>query len=203
LLIVADHALGLPVLRALSLCTCCRQYPGAASGRRLALPPARVSLPRNGDRVGLHIDLFEVCSAFTHVAACTLALSPIRDTIIEGFSQFVTSLSAPIASGWSICRVGLAPTGKRRLSRRTPEADISRRQGLVIPSAATRPNNRMSAPTIVRKPATALRIVAETSSPVPLSRLEKIRHMTMLPATNAMKKATNPIATYIYRSGLQ
>ncbi|WP_239591042.1 hypothetical protein, partial [Vitreimonas flagellata] len=36
-------------------------------------------------------------------------------TIIEGFSQFVTSLSAPIASGWSICRVGLAPTGKRRL----------------------------------------------------------------------------------------
>ena len=28
-----DHALGLPVLRALSLCTCCRHYPGAAVGR--------------------------------------------------------------------------------------------------------------------------------------------------------------------------
>src|SRR4029077_3611839 len=46
---------------------------------------------------------------------CTLALSPIRDTLIEGFSHFVTSMTAPIASGWSDCRVGLAPTGKRRL----------------------------------------------------------------------------------------
>jgi hypothetical protein len=49
------------------------------------------------------------------IAACTLALSPIRDTLIEGFSHFVTSMTAPIASGWSGCRVGLAPTGKRRL----------------------------------------------------------------------------------------
>jgi hypothetical protein len=38
--------------------------------------PIRVSLPRFHYRVGLHIDLFEVCSAFTHVAACTLAQSP-------------------------------------------------------------------------------------------------------------------------------
>jgi hypothetical protein len=35
--------------------------------------------------------------------------------VIEGFSHFVTSMTAPIASGWSDCRVGLAPTGKRRL----------------------------------------------------------------------------------------
>jgi len=33
----------------------------------------------------------------------------------EGFSQFVTSLAASVASGWSVRRVGLAPTGKRRL----------------------------------------------------------------------------------------
>ena len=77
--------------------------------------PSRISLPRYGSRVGLHIDLFGACSAFTRVAACTLALSPIRDTLIEGFSHFVTSMTAPIASGWSDCRVGLAPTGKRRL----------------------------------------------------------------------------------------
>src|SRR5215813_15389114 len=32
-LIIPDHALGLPVLRALSLCTCRRHYPGAADGR--------------------------------------------------------------------------------------------------------------------------------------------------------------------------
>jgi hypothetical protein len=77
--------------------------------------PGRINLPRYGSRVGLHIVLFEACSAFTRVAACTLALSPIRDTLIEGFSHFVTSMTAPIASGWSGCRVGLAPTGKRRL----------------------------------------------------------------------------------------
>ena len=34
-LVIPDHALGLPVLPALSLCTCCRQYPGAAAGRSL------------------------------------------------------------------------------------------------------------------------------------------------------------------------
>ena len=74
---IAAHALGLPVLRALSLCTCCRQYPGAAA-ERLALltSPSRISLPRYGSRVGLRIVLFEACSAFTRVTACTLALSP-------------------------------------------------------------------------------------------------------------------------------
>src|SRR6266446_3744303 len=86
------------------------------------MPPARteragsrISLPRKGRRVGLRIVLFEVCSAFTRVTACTLALSPIRDTLTRGFSHFVTSMTAPVASGWSGCRVGFAPTGKRRL----------------------------------------------------------------------------------------
>src|SRR5205814_66338 len=55
------------------------------------------------------------CSAFTRVTACTLALSPMHDTLSEGFSHFVTSIAAPVASGWSDCRVGLSPTGKRRL----------------------------------------------------------------------------------------
>ena len=32
-LIIADHAKGFPVLAALSLCTCCRHYPGVAAGR--------------------------------------------------------------------------------------------------------------------------------------------------------------------------
>src|SRR6266446_5191132 len=80
-----------------------------------AQSPSRISLPRKGCRVGLRIVLFEACLAFTLVAACTLALSPIRDTHSEGFSQFVTSLAAPVASGWSGRRGGLAPTGKRRL----------------------------------------------------------------------------------------
>src|SRR5215475_11791860 len=81
----------------------------------VAHSPSRISLPRKGHRVGLRIVLFEACTAFTCVTACTLALSPMRDTHSEGFSYFVTSIAAPAASGWSVCRVGLAPTGKRRL----------------------------------------------------------------------------------------
>jgi CRP/FNR family cyclic AMP-dependent transcriptional regulator len=46
----------------------------------------------------------------------TRAVTVFRDTLSEGFSYFVTSIAAPVASGWSGCRVGLAPTGKRRLS---------------------------------------------------------------------------------------
>ena len=125
--------MGLPVLRALSLCTCCRHYPGAATGRTcFAHSPRRISLPRKGHRVGLRIVLFEACSAFTRVTACTLALSPIRDTHSEGFSYFVTSIAAPVASGWSGRRVGLTPTGKRRLLTAhthsgLPRAEVSRR----------------------------------------------------------------------------
>ncbi len=44
---------------------------------------------------------FEACSAFTHVTACLLAESPKRPSSIEGFDGFVTSTTAPIATGWS------------------------------------------------------------------------------------------------------
>lgn len=46
----------------------------------------------------------------------TRAVTVYRDTLTRGFSHFVTSMTAPVASGWSDCRVGLTPTGKRRLS---------------------------------------------------------------------------------------
>src|SRR6202140_5104255 len=46
----------------------------------------------------------------------TRAVTVYRDTLTGGFSHFVTSMTAPVASGWSGCRVGLTPTGKRRLS---------------------------------------------------------------------------------------
>ncbi len=41
--------------------------------------------------------------------------APGRDPLSEGFRDFVTSMPAPVASGWSGRRVGLAPTGKRHL----------------------------------------------------------------------------------------
>src|SRR3984893_10345334 len=42
-LVIPDHALGLPVLRTLSLCTCCRHYPGAAAERTASLIHPTVS----------------------------------------------------------------------------------------------------------------------------------------------------------------
>src|SRR5712664_609237 len=159
-LVFADHALGLPVFRTLSLFTCCRHYPGAAAGRTLrSASPSRISLPRKGCRVGLRIVLFEACSAFTRVTACTLALSPIRDTLTEGFSHFVTSMPAPVASGWSGCRVGLAPTGKRRLARRTGHATISNWGSLVIVQCWNCPRSRKGYFVLKRETGTGPRTV--------------------------------------------
>ena len=88
-----------------------------------ALPPNRISLPRYDGQVGPHDHLFEVCPAFTRVAACTLALPPIRDTLSEGFSHFVTSMTAPVASGGSeFAGWGLHPLESAAFSRRTPKA---------------------------------------------------------------------------------
>jgi len=61
-------------------------------------------------------------SSFSRLARRSLALRPAHSRchlfvtrITEGFNRFVTSTIAPVASGWSSCRVGLAPTGKRHL----------------------------------------------------------------------------------------
>jgi xanthine dehydrogenase YagR molybdenum-binding subunit len=48
------------------------------------ISPSRTSLPRKGRRVGLHIVLFEACSAFTRVAARTLAPSPNAELSVIG-----------------------------------------------------------------------------------------------------------------------
>src|SRR4029453_17136139 len=68
-------------------------------------------------RVGSCISCFGACSAFTRVTACRLAKSPKATLYTEGFSSFVTSTTAPIATGWSepVPRVGLSPTVNQRL----------------------------------------------------------------------------------------
>src|SRR6201987_649465 len=69
-LIIPDHASGLPVLRALSLCTCRRHYPGAAAGRTLrSSRPAVSAFP---ERV-----VGSACaSSFSRLAPRSLALRP-------------------------------------------------------------------------------------------------------------------------------
>ena len=95
---------------------CCRHYPGAAAGcRRRSSHPAVTAFPENV--VG------SACpSSFSRLARRSLALRPAHSrshlyvtSYTEGFSHFVASMTAPVASGWSVCRVGLAPTGTRRL----------------------------------------------------------------------------------------
>ena len=79
-LVVADHALGLPVLRALSLCTCRRQYPGAATGRNLrSTRPAISTFP--------DMAVGSACtSSFSRLAQRSLALRPAHSRC----HQFVT-----------------------------------------------------------------------------------------------------------------
>ena len=87
--------------------------------------PSPISLPRMGGRVGLCNVLFEDCSAFTRVTACTLAGSSKMTRYIRGFSHFVTSMTAPIASGWSkIAGWDSHPLENAAFARRTPKAVI-------------------------------------------------------------------------------
>ena len=118
-LVIADLAVRLPVLRTPSLCTCCRHYPSTAAGRNLRsctqlYQPSPISMSGRPARrffrglLGVH----SRCGLHTRTVTKSRPLS-------RGFRHFVTSMPAPVASGWSGCRVGLAPTGKRRLARRT------------------------------------------------------------------------------------
>jgi hypothetical protein len=79
-LVIADHALGLPVLRTLSLCTCRRQYPGAAAGRILrSSHPAISAFP--------DMAVGSACtSSFSRLAQRSLALRPAHSRC----HQFVT-----------------------------------------------------------------------------------------------------------------
>jgi hypothetical protein len=115
------------MLRALSLCACCCHYPGAATGcPALLIQPSRISLPRYGGRVGLRIDLFEVCSAFTRVTACTLALSPYVVTCFTRRLQPFRCLHSCSGcfrlehfAGW-----GFHPLESAAFSRRTPSTAV-------------------------------------------------------------------------------
>src|SRR5262249_53355683 len=70
-LVIPDHALGPPVLRSLSLCTCCCHYPGAAAERLtlLKFPSAVSTFP--DDPVGSACAL-----SFSRLARHSLALRP-------------------------------------------------------------------------------------------------------------------------------
>jgi hypothetical protein len=118
-------AMGLPVLRALS-----RVYMPSPLPRRSGWDPicslhspSRISLPRLRSRVDLRIVLFEDCSVFNRVTACTRAPSPYFVTV----SPKASTVSLPpqllrLHPAGAFCRVGLSPTGKRRLFTAHPQS---------------------------------------------------------------------------------
>src|SRR5258708_36721154 len=118
--------MGLPVLRTLSLCTCCRHYPGAAAGRMVSLGnPAVSAFP---ERV-----IGSACaSSFSRLARRSLALRPTHSRC----HQFVTRFPKASASSLPPWLLRLLPAGafagwdlhpleSAALSRRTPDAEHS------------------------------------------------------------------------------
>jgi len=99
-LVIADHALGLPVFRTLSLCTCRRHYPGAASERILRSFHPDVSV--FPERV-----VGSTCAlSFSRIARRSLALRPAHSRC----HQFVTRI--PKASAISSAELlRLLPVG--------------------------------------------------------------------------------------------
>jgi hypothetical protein len=133
-------ALQLPLL-----CICYRHYPGAASGRVIFACNQPCQPSQKGSSGRLRIVLFEACSAFTRVTACTLALSPIRDTLPEGFSYFVTSIAAPVPPAGAVTGWDLHPLESAALSRRTPNADIIQAPAAQISAPTTAPRRKSAA----------------------------------------------------------
>jgi hypothetical protein len=117
------------VLRALSLCTCCRQYPGAAAERiALLTSPSRISLPRNGSRVGLRIVLFEmlwgdpaktvILKPVTNQRSAAMANQNDLSRSVVAFEQHNTTIAVIEMSLNSWLVAGIVPGIERHRSRR-------------------------------------------------------------------------------------
>ena len=127
-LAVPGHAARLPVLRALSLCTCCRHYPGTATGGpALLIRPAISAFP---ERV-----VGSACaSSFSRLARRSLALRPAHSRCHQFVARFTQRLQ-PVRhlpdcsgcfrlehfAGWDS-----HPLESAALARRTPPADVRR-----------------------------------------------------------------------------
>src|SRR6202049_5026782 len=104
---------------------CCVRFPcvhavATAPAQRLGVLFRSFTLPYQPSPITLsgrpaHCPFRGLLGVHSRYGLHTRAVTVFRDTLSEGFSHFVTSMTAPAASGWSVRRVGFAPTGKRRL----------------------------------------------------------------------------------------
>jgi hypothetical protein len=105
------HLIRLPLLRIIPfLRACCRHYPGGpAQCTCCSLLPQHRPSPSLW-WVGTHVLCFEACSTFAARYGPHGSLTLLKGLFSECFSPFVTSWSAPRASGWSNNLPGGIPT---------------------------------------------------------------------------------------------
>src|SRR6185312_17096624 len=103
-----DHALGSPVLRALPLCTCCRHYPGTATGCLVcSLPQSYQPSPIWQSGRPAHRP-FRGLYGVHCVTACTLALPPYvvarlpKASTVSLPPQLLRLLPAGAVAGWGL-----------------------------------------------------------------------------------------------------
>src|SRR6266853_5333305 len=95
---------------------CCRHYPGAAPGPTLAhlTQPCQPS-PEGSPGRPAHRPFRGLLGVHSRCGLHTRAVTVFRDPLSEGFRHIVTSMPAPVASGWSDAGWELHPLEKRRL----------------------------------------------------------------------------------------
>ena len=106
---------------------CHRHYPGRTAGCVCRSPsPATAAFPEYQAGRLLHHPFRGLLSVHCSLQpACSP--SPIRTLYTGSFSRFVASTTVPIATGWNdSCRVGISPTERTRLSRRTEKCGLGR-----------------------------------------------------------------------------
>ena len=126
-------------MRALSLCACCRHYPGAATGRRSrSSHPAVSAFPEIA--VGsARTSSFSRLARRSLVAARTLAPSPICDALHRRLQPFRHLHDCSGCFRLERSPGGLAPTGKRRLLTAHANSSHSSMIRRAIESSSCRP----------------------------------------------------------------
>lgn len=121
-LISPNHAEGFPCCARLRCVHAIATTPAQKLGSTLLKFPGCISLRQYCGQVG-HCDvLFEDCSAFTRVRACTLGLpSYFLARLTGAFNHIVASISHELHSTGAIAEWFFNPRGKRPLSRRNPK----------------------------------------------------------------------------------
>ena len=133
-LAIPDHAIGLPVLRALSLCACCRQYPGTATdGTSLLIHSVVSAFPRRAAGSAC-------ASSFSRLTQRSLTLRPAHSRCHQNLWPAIRRLQSfrflrdcsgcfrlEHFAGW-----GFHPLESAAFARRTPELPFD------IPDQVTR-----------------------------------------------------------------